>query len=336
MAAKQTSSGLKKPSKNAYIFLGPELGKRQDAVDDIRKKTAGSVPPEETVFYAGETPAGQIASAIQNHSLFAESRLFIIKNAELIKKKDEVTLIASCMEMLEAGTTLILVSDEFRLAAGLDDAAVKENRRVFYELFESEKTEWVRSFFRREGFRIENEALAAILELVENNTEALRRECSRLMLFLPKDRPVSAADVEQWLSHSREESAFTLFSRIAAGDLSKALESLHTLIAAKESPQSILAGLAWCFRKLRDYLNLLETGEANNFEMKKIGLSAPKARDDYAAAARRYNAPAADVCLALIAEYDILLRSMGGALELTLMDVFIVKIFRGASVRGKA
>jgi DNA polymerase-3 subunit delta len=313
-----------------HISLGPEIGKKQDAIEALRKKIAGTHPVdsiEETVFYAGETPVVEIANAVQNHSLFAESRLFIVKNADQIKKKEEVTLIASCMEELESETTLILVSDEFKLASGLDDCVPKNNRTVFYELFENEKSEWVRSFFKREGRNIDADGVDTILEMVENNTDALRRECSRLMLFLPKDRPATAEDVEKWLSHSREESAFTLFSRIAAGDISRSIETLHTLLAAKESATGILATLAWCFRKLRDYLVLLKTGDAsNNFELKKIGLSSPKARSDYAAAARRYNAPAADACLALTAEYDILTRASGAPLEQVLMDVYLVKL----------
>jgi DNA polymerase-3 subunit delta len=312
-----------------YIFLGPETGKKQDAIEALRKKIAGSAANaiEEIVFYAGETSAVNIANAVQNHSLFAESRLFIVKNADQFKKKDEVTLIASCMRELESETTLILLSDEFKLAAGLDDCVPKNNRTVFYELFENEKSEWVRSFFKREGHTIDADGVDTILELVENNTDALRRECLRLMLFLPKDRAATAEDVEKWLSHSREESAFTLFSRIAAGDISRSVETLHALLAAKESATGILATLAWCFRKLRDYLLLLKTGDAsNNFELKKIGLSSPKARSDYAAAARRYNAAAADACLALTAEYDILTRASGAALEQVLMDVYLVKL----------
>jgi DNA polymerase-3 subunit delta len=321
MAAKTTST--------AFIFLGPELGKKQDALNDIRKQFAvPGAAVEETVFYAGETPVSQIASTVQNHSLFADSRLFIVKNAEQIKKKDEVALIASCLTGLEAGTALVLISDEFRLAAGLDDAVPKENRRIFYEMFENEKSEWVRSFFRREGFTVSPEGIDTILEMVENNTEALRRECARLMLFLSKEQTVGAADIEKWLSHSREESAFTLFSRIAAGDFFRSIETLRALLAAKETGQGILAGLAWCFRKLRDYLALVEGGGANNnFELKKIGLSAPKARDDYTAAARRYTAAAVDSCLALTAEYDIMLRSSGAALESILMDAYMLKLF---------
>jgi DNA polymerase-3 subunit delta len=194
-------------------------------------------------------------------------------------------------------------------------------------MFENEKSEWVRSCFRREGYNIDSGGVDTILEMVENTTDVLRRECSRLMFFLPKDRPANAEDIEKWLSHSREESSFTLFSRIAEGDISRSIESLHTLLAAKERARGIFASLAWCFRKLRDYLTLLKQGEPNSFELKKIGLSSPKAKSDYAAAARRYNIAAVNACLALTAEYDILTCSSGTVWEAMLMDMYIMKVF---------
>jgi DNA polymerase-3 subunit delta len=316
-------------SSNAYIFLGPELGKKQDETNLIKQKLKNA---ELTVFYAGETPVSTMTDTIQNNSLFSEKHLIIIKNAETIKKKDDVDLLVSCIKNLDENTFIILLSDEIKLAAALDDAVPKNNRKIFYELFEREKTEWLRQFFKREGFSIDKDCIDVILEMVENNTEALKRECSRLVYFLPRNNKqgeshIKVEDIEKWLSHNREESDFTLFSRIASGDLSKALESLSVMLAAKESAQSILAGLAWCFRKLGDYLSLLETGNANNnFELKKIGLSSPKARDDYAAAARRYNAESAEACLALTAEYDNLLRSPVGIMERILMDRYILKI----------
>jgi len=327
-ASKSIASGG--ATGGAYIFLGPEIGKKQDEIGQIKKNLSETGAYEETVFYAGETPVTNIVNIIQNHSLFSQSRLFIIKNAEQIKDKcekdkTEIKLLASCMKELEAGTALILVSDEFRLTAGLDNACPKENRKIFYEMFEREKSAWVRSFFQRAGLGIDTSGVDAILELVENNTEAMQRECSRLAFFLPKDRPARAQDVEQWLSHSREESAFTLFARIASGDISKAVESLHTLLAAKESPVGILALLAWSFRKLRDYLTLCENGEPDNFALKKIGLSTVS-KNNYAAASRRYNKKDVEKCLAITAEYDILTRASGTALEETLMDVYLLKI----------
>ncbi|MDR1898647.1 MAG: DNA polymerase III subunit delta [Treponema sp.] len=306
-----------------YLFLGPEIGEKQDAVEEIRERLRGGGNFEETSFYAGETPVSRICAALLNGSLFSDARLFLVKNAELITKRDETALIASYIAAPEPSTALILISEETAVSKTIEAAVDRKNRRVFWELFENRKTEWVESFFRRGGCRIDADGIAAILELVENNTDALRRECSKLMLFLGKERPINGEDVEKWLSHTREESAFTLFSRIAAGDLSKGIESLHALLAARERPQTILAGLAWCFRRLREYLAL---GGGDEAGLRKIGLTSPRARADYALAADRYDLAAAEDCLALTAEYDVLLRSGGGGLESILMDLYLCKI----------
>ncbi|MCL2440717.1 MAG: DNA polymerase III subunit delta [Treponema sp.] len=317
-------------SKNVYIFLGPELGKKQDAVKAVKEKFKNA---EEHIFYAGEDSVSEIANTIQNISLFADSRLVIIKSAELIKKKDEIEIFAASIREIDNNTALIFLSDETKLAVGLENAFQQtdipgNNRQIFYEMFEREKNEWVKQFFKREGYEIDKACIDTILELIENNTDALKRECSRLICFLPKTGKITAEQIEKWLSHNREESAFTLFSRIAYGDLSKALESLAVMLAAKQSAQSILAGLTWCFRKLNDYLLLQETGNVNNnFELKKIGLSSPKAKDDYSAAAQRYNIESVEACLSLTADYDILLRSPAAPMETILMDRYIIAVF---------
>jgi DNA polymerase-3 subunit delta len=316
-----------------YLYLGPEIGEKQDAIGELRKqlKSAGKAGTElaleESSFYAGETPVTDMVSVLRNGSLFADARLFLIKNADILKKKDEVELLASYMEAPQDDTVLVLMADTPGLDKHLETAADPKNKRIFWELFENRKTEWISTFFRREGYQITPEGIGAILELVENNTDALRRECSRLMLFLGKDTPADAAAVEKWLSHTREESAFTLFSRIAEGDLTRSIEILHTLLAAREAPQAIIAGLTWCYRKFRDYLSLTESGVPNDFELKKIGITTAKARKDYAAAARR--GASADECLALAAEFDLLLRSAGAATEDVLMDLLVVKLISG-------
>jgi DNA polymerase-3 subunit delta len=308
------------------LFLGPEIGEKQDAVNEIRQnmtKAAGS-PPEETSFYAGETAVPEMLSLLRNGSLFSDSRLIFIKNAEALKKKEEIELLAAYLRAPQNDTTLILTSESSGLAKGLEQAVAAGSKRIFWELFEDRKTAWVETFFRREGYTISGEGIETVLEMVENNTDALRRECSRLMLFLDKGRPVTGEDVEKWLSHTREESAFSLFSRIARGDLPKSVEILHTLLAAKEPSQSILAALAWCFRKLRDYLYLINSGEAGEFEFKKIGLGSAKVRRDYSEAARRFSQ--ADTALSLIAEFEVLLRSAGSAPEPILWDLLLYRL----------
>jgi DNA polymerase-3 subunit delta len=302
--------------RRAFLFLGPELGKKLDALNELRAE----MPFEETTFYAGETPVSHIVSVIKNGSLFSQARLVIVKNADQIKKKDECELLASCLENPGEDTVLVLMSDETRLERRLEAAAPKTGKRVFWELFEKEKHEWVASFFRREGCKIDPGGVAAILEMVENNTDALGRECARLALFLGKDCLITADDVEQCLSRTREESAFTLFAAAARGNLQTSLEIARALLSAKQKVPAILAGLAWCFRKLREYQALVKRG-ADEFELKKMGLGSPKVRADYVAAARRWNAAA--VPLALIGDYEYRFRSSPSGFEEIIMDTLI-------------
>ncbi|MDR2303594.1 MAG: DNA polymerase III subunit delta [Treponema sp.] len=309
----------------AYLFLGPELGEKQDALKLLRESLGPGL--EEHSYYAGETSLSDVVSALQNGSLFASRRLFTLKNAELIKKKDEVELLAAWMKEKQSDTVLVLISGETSLAKGLENAVPKERKRIFWELFENRKREWVDFFFRRQGLRISEDGIEAILEMVENNTASLSQACLHLALMASKEEPVGEEMVDRWLSHTREESAFSLFGRIARGDLNRALESLHSLLAAKESPQSILGVLAWCFRKLRDYLALEKAGNINDSELKKIGLGSQRVRQDYIEAGRRYSS--ADRALSLIAEYDLLTRNFGAGMEQVLTDTFVVKLMSG-------
>jgi DNA polymerase-3 subunit delta len=317
------------PKGSCLLFLGPEFGEKQDAVNGIRQNLAGQfgAPAEETSFYAGETPVNDMVAALRNGALFADSRLFFIKNAEAIKKKEDMELLASYMASPQNDTTLILISDAISLDKALEKAA-GGGKKVFWELFENRKSEWVSDFFRREGFRVDEGGINAILELVENNTDSLRRECSRLMLFLGKDTVVGETEVENCLAHTREESAFTLFSRIAQGDLTRSVEILHTLLAAKEAPVAILAALASCFRKVRDYAALTAAGVSDEFEYKKIGAGSAysRVRKDYAAAGKRYGISGAGACLSLTAAFDLRIRSSGAGFEAILMDQYLYEI----------
>jgi DNA polymerase-3 subunit delta len=308
----------------AWLFMGPEIGEKQAAIDEIRGKLGSGT--EETAYYAGETPVPAVVSAMRNGSLFADKRLFFIKNADAIKKKDDVDLLSAYIASPSDDTYLILTTEETSVAKALEQAVSPSNRKIFWELSDSRKYEWVQTFFRKEGFRIKGDGVDTILELVENNTAALKQECSRLILFLDKSREVTSDDVEKWLSHTREESVFTLFTRIASGDFSRSLECARILIAAKETTPAIFAGLASCFRKLLAYIALKEAGVSDDFEYKKIGVSAPGAKRDYSAAARRYNLAAAETCLALTAEYDLLLRSAYSFPAQILLERYLYKV----------
>jgi DNA polymerase-3 subunit delta len=309
-----------------YLFTGPEIGEKADETAKVRaalREKYGDTL-EETSFYALENSVGEMTGIMLSGSLFSSARLFIIKNAEAIKKKEEVKALVQVLENLDGTTTVILLSDENGIDRAIEKA-VGGNKKIFWEMFDSRKKEWLQSFFRREGFAITENAVDTILEMVENNTDALRSQCRNLLLFCDKTKPVTEADVERLLSHTRSESTFTLFSAVASGSIEKSLEILHTLLDAKEGSVSIFAGLLWCWHKLRDYKMLLASGGANDLELKKIGLSSSKVRQDYINAARIYSAESVDRCITLAAETDIQIRSAGPSLERLLLELYLYR-----------
>jgi DNA polymerase-3 subunit delta len=315
----------------SFLFLGPELGEKQDEIERIRAEITKKygAPPEETSFYAGDTPAADISSFLLNASLFSESRLIFIKNAGLLKKKDDTASLAAYIKAPADNTTLILISDVNSIDRTIENAFPKGAKHIFWELFDNKKPDWVRSYFHREGFSVDEDAVNAILELVENNTDALRRECSRLMLFAGKERAaaITAEEVEKWLSHMRSESAFTLFSALAAGNLSKSIEILNTLLAGQETSVAIIAGLTWCFKRFRDYCEIAARGVVSDAELKNIGISTAKNKRDYANAARTFGLGTADKCISLCAEYDLIARAGGTTLENIILHIYLYKLW---------
>ena len=298
-----------------HIFLGPEIGEKQEALENLEKQFSGGGAgntPDKTIYYASDTSVSVMVSVIRNGSLFADKRIFIIKNAELITDKKDIEILVSCFKSMGNDTLIVLISDETKIDKNLENSVGQSCKRIFYELYENQKQKWIEGFFHRKGMRIGSEAVETILEMTENNTAALKQECSRLCLFLEKGSEVTSAVIEKWLSHTKEETAFMLFSRIANGDLSRSLESLQMLFRASSSGDQdvsakTLSALAWCFKKLRDYLKLYNAGVSDDFEYKKIGINFLN-KKDYAAASRLYNPAKTDKCIALIAEYEVLIR----------------------------
>ena len=74
-----------------YLYTGPEFGKRNDAVEAVKashKKQFGVI--DEHSFYLLETPLSEVMTILQSGTLFSDGVCVVCRNAELIKKKDDI------------------------------------------------------------------------------------------------------------------------------------------------------------------------------------------------------------------------------------------------------
>ena len=97
-------------TKPIYLFTGPEFGLRDDAINDIKKiqkKQIGEI--DEQNFYLIETQFSQVISVLQSGNLFANGVCVVCKNAELLKKKEDLALISQWLEVADFSSIFILI-----------------------------------------------------------------------------------------------------------------------------------------------------------------------------------------------------------------------------------
>ena len=318
-----------------YLYTGPEFGERNEAVDAVKsalKKKFGDI--DEHLFYLQETPFGQIMTILQSGTLFSNGVCVVCKGAELLKKKDDLAMISSWLEgNPDESSVLILVSDEISVDSKLDKLVPAQNKKKFWEMFENQKVPWLTKFFSKNGYHLNTDAAELILEMIENNTQSLKTECSRFFILFPKDHTVTVDDVEKVLTHNREESAFTLFNQISQSSepVQKRFESgisiLQKIRLSKEnSSVMIIAGLSSCFRKLVLWHKLCANGMPDSFALKTNGFSSVPMQNQYKSAAKIWTTGQATAILALLASTDMEIRSGGNLMEDVLLEKLLYEI----------
>ena len=333
-----------------YLYTGPEFGRRDEAAEAVLKslkKKFGEV--EEHVYYLNETSIGQALSVLDNGNLFASATCVICKNAELLKKKDEVQMVEEwCKTASDSGedsSALIFISDEISVDSKLDKLVPTANKKKFWEMFDNQKIPWLTDYFRKNGYSLTSDAAQMILDMVDNNTLALKNECSRFFLCLEKGKTVTPEDVDAFLTHNREENAFTLFKQMigsydnSSQRLEEALEVLQGIRLSKESSSvPLIGGLASCFRRLVLWHRLQEESNggygADNDTLKANGFASSLLQGQYRKAAKIWTKGQATAILALLSSTSMQIRSDGSAMEDLLLQKMLFEIIvkKGASL----
>lgn len=318
-----------------FLFTGPEAGERNETlkttINSLKKKFGDT---EEYHFYASETPVQEFMTVLQNESLFAGSTCVVVKNAEVIKKKEDIEMISSWISSCTSETSvLILTSDSISVDTKLEKLIPPSNKKVFWEMFENRKVPWIVSFFRKNGYNITDDAAELILEMIENNTETLKNECSRFFILFPKEHAIVPEDVESVLTHTREENAFSLFDAMSASPspanirFEKSLEILQKIRLSKDnSSVLILAGLTSCFRKVVLWHKLKNEGKNDDFNLKINGFSGKTIKAQYERASKIWTIGQSTAILADLATTDMQIRSGGTLMEDVLLQKLLYEI----------
>lgn len=309
-----------------FLLLGPEYGAKEEFVKNVKKTLtrAGGEGPETHTFYPFETPVNTVVSLLQNGSLFSSRKLVLLHKAETIKKKDDISLLLDYCKHPSPDATFLLLSDEIRVDKKLEAAVGKNNKKIFWEMFENQKESWIVNFFKKKEMRIKPDAAQLILDLVENNTRDLQAACDRLASFLGPGKTVTEADIEQFIYHSKEENIFTLFDALAERDITLSLEITEKILQSGEAtPVQVLGGLSWQFRKLLTYSRFIEEHYNPEEAFAKIKIRGKRVQQTYKNGRKKYTPDKLEEIILLLSDYDASLREMRPDTHAILLSLFI-------------
>ncbi|OGQ48125.1 MAG: DNA polymerase III subunit delta [Deltaproteobacteria bacterium RIFCSPLOWO2_02_44_9] len=248
----------------------------EEAVQDIKNRVLTSAFKDMNYnsFDAKEADADTIISAANTFPVMSKKRLIIVNRAESLLKSQQETFLGYFKNPVSTTClTFIVSSDKIdkRLAffSELDKAGY-----LFYFKPPSgrELPLWIKKEVQGAGKRITDEAVAAFMEIADNELRDIKQEIDKLALFVGKREMIEKKDVEMAVAKGRIDTVFDLADSLGKKDLRKGIMNLKRLMDQGEQPVKILGTISRQFRIMWRVKILKEKGTAVNGIAQQLGI----------------------------------------------------------------
>ena len=230
------------PDKVVYLITGGDRPKIEKALDRLRSHFA----PEAIELASALDVSGQDVVALCNAgSLFGEARLVVVRDVDGRKDGDgrrkggwkaaDTEAIAAYLASPAPATVLALVADELKSSSALWKACAKAGQVLSFDVPKKDLHGWVAAQFADRGVRAEPDAVAALLQLVGNDPQALKTEVDKLATWAA-DEPVGEREVVALVAVSADVPIYELTEAWSVRDTARALDVSEALFE-RESRQ---------------------------------------------------------------------------------------------------
>lgn len=229
-----------------------------------QKKTGGSLEIEN--FDMSAQPLSNLLNSLAVMPMFASSRLLIVR--EFGQLKLDKTKLESMLNSVSDTTVLVIIdSKPDRRSVIFKTLSHLEKSKEFKNLSQPQLTQWVKLLVEKEGGEIDNRTTLVLIEKVGFSQWQLRSEIQKLVNYSPE---ISLESINALVVPNVEYSAFAMTDAIARGQVAKAIEIYHQLVAQKEPDQKILGAIVYQYRTLA--LSKMHEGESGAWT-KKFGVA---------------------------------------------------------------
>ncbi len=262
---------------------------------------------DQTILYGKDTDFVTIVNAAKRYPMLSDWQVIIVKEAQNLKWKGDDDLLLAYLENPMKSTVLVLAYKHGKFDKRKKIYKVAEKVGMVLEstkLYDDKVAPWITSFINDRGWRIHPQAAAMMAEYLGNDLSKVVNELEKLMLNVPKDREISAGDIERNIGISKDFNVFELNTALAKKDVAKAFQIVSYFAANPRSNpiQVILGAMAGYFTKILKYHYL--TDKSPQAVARELGVH-PFFTREYDLAARSYSRRKAFDIMAYLREYDL-------------------------------
>lgn len=270
------------------------------------------------IFYGKDSDASQIIAACRQYPLMSDLRLVILKEAQLLDKKEWANMLIYLQAPQEKTILVICFKKEtFDKAGGFTvaykNAIVKQNG-VYIEckkITEGRVNSWIKNYLKEKRFTAEENAIVLISEYLGTDLQKIANEIDKMIINI-KTTKITTDDVSQYIGISKDYNIFELQNALARKDSEKVLTILNYFEKnAKDNPiQQIIPILFSFFAKLLVASQVKSHNESDIAQA--MGIS-PFFAKNYTMALRYYNSEQLLNIISLFNEYDLKSKGIGAS-----------------------
>jgi len=192
----------------------------------------------------------EFKNEIQSISMFAEKKLFVLKNVfSNIDFKEN--FLNSFKKFLDSKNIILFYEEgEVDKKDPLFENLKKHVKSQEFELLDGQKLKnWTKTELKNYGVNIENEALEKLIDFVGNNLWQLSNEIKKLANYKNKKK-IEKEDVELLVKPKIESDIFKTIDSLAEKKKDRALVLIHQHLERGDNPLYLLRMINFQFRNL--------------------------------------------------------------------------------------
>lgn len=299
-------NGIFKP---VYLLMGDEPYYPDLACKAIMENCLDEASRDfnETVCYGPEVTVDQVVTAARRFPMMAERQLVVVKEAQGMKGVEGLsvytsdplnsTVLVLLFHRAKVDKRLSLYKSVQKTGIVLDSPAIRD-----YEI-----GNWIISYYRSKGLRIEPQAAALLGEDAGTDLSVIAAETEKLLKNLPEGAvQVTVQDIEKNVGISREFSIFELTRELSLKNAPKALKiASHLGSGAKFAMPPAVSALYTHFYRILRYASFLSTNpRAGRDEAASVLGVSPYFVREYDTAVRNYPLKSTMAVISMLCDYD--------------------------------